>query len=149
MVFSTLNAAHKAQITSADTLLIASRSAELSDDPRAGVDINHRGGMPGFVSVLDDKTLQFPDYKGNSFYNTYGNILTDNRVALQFIDFETGTLLNIKGAAELVEDLNNGELPLMGRGLRIAVQTVIRAEGALPVRYAFDAYSDRNPSVVP
>lgn len=146
---TSLDAASKDQITKADTLLIASRAAELGDDPRAGVDINHRGGMPGFVSVLDDTTLQFPDYKGNSFYNTYGNIMTDNRIGLQFVDFETGTLLNIKGTATLVEDLNNGELPLMGRGLRITVQTVVRAEGALPIRYAFDAFSDRNPSIAP
>jgi len=144
-----LTGADKKQITKTDTLLIASRAAELGDDPRAGIDINHRGGMPGFVTVLDNKTIQFPDYKGNSFYNTYGNILTDYRVGLQFVDFETGTLLNIKGTAELVEDLNNGELPLMGRGLRIAVQSVIRAEGALPLRYSFDAYSDRNPDVTP
>lgn len=145
---ATLTAADKAQIAQADTLLIASRAAELGDDPRAGVDINHRGGMPGFITVLDDKTIQFPDYKGNSFYNTYGNILTDNRVGIQFVDFETGTLLNIKGTAELVEDLNNGELPLMGRGLRITVQKATRAVGALPFRYTFDAYSDRNPDIV-
>ena len=141
-----LSEADKDQITKADTLLIASRAAELGNDPRAGVDINHRGGMPGFVSVLNDTTIQFPDYKGNNFYNTYGNIMTDNRIGLQFVDFETGTLLNIKGTAELVEDLNNGELPLMGRGLRITVQTVVRAEGALPLRYTFGAFSDRNPS---
>lgn len=146
---STLSSEDKDQIAKADTLLIASRAAQLGDDPRAGVDINHRGGMPGFVTVLDDTTLQFPDYKGNSFYNTYGNIMTDNRVGLQFVDFETGTLLNIKGQAELVEDLNNGELPLMGRGLRISVQTVVRTEGALPIRYTFGAYSDRNPDLTP
>ena len=144
-----LTDAGKNQITNADTLLIASRAAELGDDPRAGVDINHRGGMPGFVTILDDKTIQFPDYKGNSFYNTYGNIVTDNRVGLQFVDLETGTLLNIKGTAELIEDLNNGELPLMGRGLRISVQSVTRAEGALPIQYTFGAYSDRNPRVAP
>jgi hypothetical protein len=137
----------KDQIASADTLLIASRAALLGDDPRAGIDINHRGGMPGFITVLDDNTLQFPDYKGNSFYNTFGNIVMDDRVGLQFVDFETGTLLNIKGTAELVEDLNNGALPLMGRGLRISVETVVRSEGALPLRYTFGAYSDRNPSI--
>ena len=144
---TTLSAKDIDQITQADTLLIASRAAELGNDPRAGVDINHRGGMPGFVTVLDDQTIQFPDYKGNSFYNTYGNILTDNRVGLQFVEFETGTLLNIKGTAALVEDLNNGELPLMGRGLRMTVQSVTRAEGALPIRYTFGAYSDRNPDI--
>ena len=144
----TLSTADRHQITKSDTLLIASRAAQLGDDPRAGVDINHRGGMPGFVTVLDDQTIQFPDYKGNNFYNTFGNILTDNRVGLQFIDFETGTLLNIKGTAQLVEDMNNGELPLMGRGLRITVQSVTRAGGALPIRYTFDAFSDRNPAVI-
>ncbi len=144
-----LNTADQNQIAAADTLLIASRAAQLGNDPRAGVDINHRGGMPGFVSVLDDTTLQFPDYKGNSFYNTYGNILTDNRVGLQFVDFETGTLLNIKGTAELIEDINNGELPLMGRGLRITVQSVVRAHGALPYHYTFCAFSDRNPYISP
>lgn len=142
-----LNAADKQQIAQADTLLIASRAAKLGDDPRAGIDINHRGGMPGFVTVLDDQTLQFPDYKGNSFYNTYGNILTDNRIGLQFVDFETGTLLNIKGTAELVEDMNDGQLPLMGRGLRTTVQSVTRSEGALPIRYTFSDYSDRNPEI--
>ncbi len=147
IVTAMLSDAAKDQIAQADTLLIASRAAQLGDDPRAGVDINHRGGNPGFVSILDDNTVQFPDYKGNSFYNTFGNILTDGRVGLQFVDFETGTLLNIKGTAEVVEDLNNGELPLMGRGLRIRIETVVRAPGALPFRYTFGSYSDRNPSI--
>ena len=136
----------KAQITRADTLLIASRAAQLGDDPRAGVDINHRGGMPGFISILDDKTIQFPDYKGNNFYNTFGNIVTDNRVGIQFVDFETGTLLNLKGTAALVEGINNGELPLMGRGLRISIDTIAHAEGGLSYRYKFEQYSDRNPA---
>lgn len=142
-----LSAADKQQITSADTLLIASRAAHLGDDPRDGVDINHRGGMPGFITIVDDNTFQFPDYKGNSFYNTFGNILTDERVGVQFVDFETGTLLNIKGTAVLVEDLNDGALPLMGRGVRISVQSVTRAEGALPMRYAFGEYSKFNPEL--
>ena len=145
-IASALSDADKAQITRADTLLIASRAAQLTDDPRAGVDINHRGGMPGFISVLDDKTIQFPDYKGNSFYNTFGNIVTDNRVGIQFVDFETGTLLNLKGTAALIEDINNGELPLMGRGLRVNIDTITRAEGGLPYRYKLEQYSDRNPT---
>ncbi|MEP1766019.1 MAG: pyridoxamine 5'-phosphate oxidase family protein [Sulfitobacter sp.] len=144
---SQLSQQDKTQIAKADTLLIASRVAQLGDDPRAGIDINHRGGMPGFVSILDDTTLQFPDYKGNSFYNTFGNIMTDPRVGLQFVDFETGSLLNIKGTATVVEDLNDGMLPLMGHGLRIKVASITRAQGALPMKYVFEAYSDRNPVV--
>ncbi len=75
--------------------------------------------------------------------------MTDARVGLQFVDFETGTLLNVKGTAKLVKDINNGERPLMGRGLRISVETMIRAEGALPLRYSFGTYSDRNPANSP
>ncbi|WP_415400860.1 pyridoxamine 5'-phosphate oxidase family protein [Tateyamaria sp. SN3-11] len=149
IISATLDGTAKAQITAADTLLISSRAAQLEDDPRAGVDINHRGGMPGFVTVLDDSTLQFPDYKGNSFYNTFGNIVTDDRVGLQFVDFEDGTLLNIKGRAQLIEDLNDGALPLMGRGLRISVEQVVRAPGALPIRCEFIEFSDRNPAIAP
>ena len=51
IISTTLDTAAKAQISGADTLMISSRAAQLEDDPRAGVDINHRGGMPGFVSV--------------------------------------------------------------------------------------------------
>ncbi|MFK7762582.1 MAG: pyridoxamine 5'-phosphate oxidase family protein [Roseobacter sp.] len=147
MTSSTFGAENMDLIEAADTLLIASRAKDLGDDPRFGVDINHRGGMPGFVTVLDDATIQFPDYKGNNFYNTLGNILTDNRVGVQFVDFATGTLLNIKGTAELIEDLNDGALPLMGRGLRITAHAVTRTERALPMRYAFGAFSDRNPEI--
>lgn len=146
-VDSKLSAVDKKQIESADTLLIASRAPNINDDPRAGVDINHRGGMPGFVTVLDQSTIQFPDYKGNNFYNTFGNILTDNRVGLQFVDFETGTLLNLKGTAVIVEDLNDGALPLMGRGLRINIDSAVRAEHALPMRFEFGEFSDRNPEI--
>ena len=52
-----------------------------------------------------------------------------------------------KGPAKLIEYLIGGELPLMGRGSRITAQTAARAEGELPLRYTFGAYSNRNPHI--
>ena len=141
-----LNAASTKQIMRADSLFIASRSPILGDDPRAGVDINHRGGMPGFVSIVDPYTLEFPDYKGNNFFNTFGNIVNDGRVSLQFTDFETGTLLSVKGHAELL-DLPEAQEPLTGTLVRIHIEEVARTVGAFPHRYRFGAYSDKNPEV--
>lgn len=134
------------QIVRADTLLIASRSATLSEDPRKGVDINHRGGMPGFVRVLDDKTIEFPDYKGNNFFNTLGNITTDDRVGVQFIDFEDGTLLNVQGRAGLL-NLPEAEAPRTGTLVRIKIESFTRTRQAIPHRYRLEAFSDRNPEV--
>ena len=55
--------------------------------------------------------------------------------------------IKIKGTTKLIEDLNDGELPLMGRGSRVTAQTAARAEGELPLRYTFGAYSNRNPHI--
>lgn len=146
MQYASLGNQDQAQIAAADTLILASRAPEMTTDPRAGVDINHRGGMPGFVSVLDANTIEFPDYKGNNFYNSFGNILLDNRVGLQFWEFDTGTILNIKGKAELIE---RGEAipPLMGRSLRVHISGITRSEGAVPLRYEFSKYSPANPDL--
>lgn len=130
-----LSARDQALISAADLFMLASRAPTLGDDPRDGIDINHRGGRPGFVEVLDADTLQWPDYRGNNFYNSFGNILLDNRVGLQFFDFGSGTTLNINGTAALF-DTEADMPPHMGRSVRITIESVTRADGALPLRYA-------------
>ncbi|GBG30957.1 NADH-cytochrome b5 reductase 2-A [Hondaea fermentalgiana] len=82
-------------VRKADTFFIA------SGNHTNGVDVSHRGGPPGFVSIVDTKTLRFPDYQGNGFFNTLGNITVDPRVGLIFIDFEHGTLAQFQGEAEI------------------------------------------------
>jgi predicted pyridoxine 5'-phosphate oxidase superfamily flavin-nucleotide-binding protein len=68
-------------IAVADTFFIASRSAALDDSRSSGLDVSHRGGLPGFVQVISDRELCFPDYKGNLLFNTLGNLLVDPRRA--------------------------------------------------------------------
>jgi predicted pyridoxine 5'-phosphate oxidase superfamily flavin-nucleotide-binding protein len=66
--------------------------------------IQHRGGPPGFLKVLDDKTIGFADFAGNRQYITLGN-LTDNPKAFLFlIDFKNRQRIKIWGEARVVED---------------------------------------------
>ncbi len=64
-------------------------------------DCSYKGGLPGFVRVLDDKTLAFPDYDGNGMYRSWGNVLVNPSVGLLFIDFETPKRLRVNGLAQL------------------------------------------------
>ncbi|WP_431689483.1 pyridoxamine 5'-phosphate oxidase family protein [Hahella sp. NBU794] len=93
----------KSLIAQSDTFFIASRSKLMDSDPRHGVDASHRGGKPGFVKVEGD-TLLFPDFSGNRFFNTLGNIESDGRVGLFFPDFSTGNVLLAAGRAEVLWD---------------------------------------------
>lgn len=98
---SGLDAAARALIANADTLFVASAAA--LETPLGGVDISHRGGRPGFVRI-DGDTVTIPDFAGNNYFNTLGNLLEQPRAALLLVDFETGTTLQLQGVAEIVWD---------------------------------------------
>jgi uncharacterized protein len=57
--------------------------------------VQHRGGPAGFVKVLDDKTLAFPDFRGNLQYISLGNVAADDRVALIMVDYPRRARLKI------------------------------------------------------
>ncbi|BEH14691.1 hypothetical protein MAALD49_20590 [Marinobacter shengliensis] len=88
-------------IEASDTFFIASRAAGSLVGGSAGVDASHRGGRPGFLGVNDDGTLSFPDFSGNRFFNTLGNIESDGRVSLFIPDFETGCAVLLTGRAAI------------------------------------------------
>ncbi|MCR2805636.1 pyridoxamine 5'-phosphate oxidase family protein [Paenibacillus soyae] len=83
-------------IRRSDTFFIGSRSKE------GKTDASHRGGAPGFVRFSDDRTLVFPDYYGNSMFNTLGNIYSQPNAGLLFIDFDSGHTLQLTGHCEIV-----------------------------------------------
>ena len=68
-------------------------------DSHAQPDCSYKGGLPGFVRVVDDRTLAIPDYDGNGQYRSWGNVLVNPRVGLLFIDFETPRRLRVNGTA--------------------------------------------------
>jgi uncharacterized protein len=128
-----LDAAAVTAITQADTLFVASASGP-RDRPGLGLDVSHRGGRPGFVRV-DGNVLTIPDFAGNRFYNTLGNLLLYPRVGLLFIDFAVGDVLQVSGETELLWNIPDRER-LAGAELlwSVHVGRVWRRRNALPLR---------------
>jgi predicted pyridoxine 5'-phosphate oxidase superfamily flavin-nucleotide-binding protein len=73
-------------------------------DARGQPDCSYKGGLPGFVRVLDEHTLALPDYDGNGMYRSWGNVLVNPAVGLLFIDFAPPKRLRVNGTATVVED---------------------------------------------
>lgn len=96
--FAGLDARARKQIAAADTFFVATTSGP--DVENGGVDVSHRGGPPGFVRIEGD-VLVIPDYRGNRYFNTLGNLLLEPRAALLFVDFAAGELLQLQGTAEV------------------------------------------------
>ncbi len=67
-------------------------------------DVSYKGGRPGFVHVLDDRTLRFPSYDGNGMYRSVGNIVDTGKVALLFVDFERPKRLRLHGVGTVHTD---------------------------------------------
>jgi len=72
--------------------------------------VQHRGGPPGFLKVLDDKTLAFADFLGNRQYISLGNLTADNRVALIMVDYPRRARLKILAHAEIKSLADDPEL---------------------------------------
>ena len=82
---------------------------------------SYKGGDPGFVTILDDKTLAFPNYDGNGMYLSMGNLTETRGIGMLFIDFELQRRMRIDGTAQItMAD------PLLGRYPE--AQFVVRVE---------------------
>jgi predicted pyridoxine 5'-phosphate oxidase superfamily flavin-nucleotide-binding protein len=117
LAFEGLDTQARRQIAAADTFFVATSSGAGVD--QGGVDISHRGGPPGFVRVHGD-VLEIPDYRGNRYFNTLGNLLLEPRAALLFVDFARGEMLQLQGRAEI--DWDDSTLPYAERTWRFTVE---------------------------
>ena len=91
----------------ADDRAFIERSAMLfiaTADDEGRPDCSYKGGVPGFVRVLDERTLAIPDYDGNGMYRTWGNVVVNPHVGLLFLDFESPKRIRVNGTARLSED---------------------------------------------
>src|SRR6185436_15288162 len=68
-------------------------------DTHGQPDCSYKGGLPGFVRVLDERTLAIPDYDGNGQYRSWGNVRANPWIGLLFIDFESPKRLRVNGTA--------------------------------------------------
>jgi uncharacterized protein len=128
-VTSRLDARARATIGNADTLVIA------SFHPEGGADASHRGGFPGFVRVVGDDRLVFPDYSGNNMFNTLGNLVGYPRAGLLFVDFTTGDVLQVTARAKVEPDFE----------VRLDVDEVRETRAASPLRFRLVEYSPAIP----
>ena len=93
-----LDAVQQTWIGHADTCFVASAH------PTQGADASHRGGQPGFITVLSPQRLRIPDFAGNNMFNTLGNFISYPHAGLTFIEFERLRLLQLTGVPVLLEN---------------------------------------------
>jgi uncharacterized protein len=106
IVRETIDADDKAFIERCDMLFIATVDADGKPN------CSYKGGDPGFIQVVDERTVALPGYDGNGMYLSFGNVLVDPRVGLLFISFEEQKRLRLNGEASLDEhDELMGEYP--------------------------------------
>jgi predicted pyridoxine 5'-phosphate oxidase superfamily flavin-nucleotide-binding protein len=96
----------RSAFTAEDRAFIASRSMMFvaTADAQGHPECSYKGGLPGFIQVLDDRTLAFPDYDGNGMYRSWGNVLVNPAVGLLFLDFEQPRRLRVNGSATITAD---------------------------------------------
>ena len=73
-------------------------------DKRGLPTCSYKGGDPGFVRIVGEGTLAFPNYDGNGKYQSMGNLLRNPNVGLLFVDFEGSQRLRVQGVARIEQD---------------------------------------------
>jgi predicted pyridoxine 5'-phosphate oxidase superfamily flavin-nucleotide-binding protein len=128
----------------ADRLVEVLARDEFTDDDRAFIesrplfflatadaeghpDCSHKGGLPGFVRVVDRQTIAFPSYDGNGMFKSLGNLLVNPHVGLLFIDFESPKRLRVNGEASV-----HADDPLLPEFVGAQLMVRVRAKAIFP-----------------
>lgn len=147
-IFTEFNPPLAAFLKKADTLFVASHNPFDDKEDTGGVDINHRGGMPGFIRI-EKNSLLIPDYRGNNSFNTLGNFVLNPKAGLLFVDFDTGDVIQMTGKTELLLDLTEDEKQRLSaeRAWQFTLEKGHVLKNACPIKWTFGDYSPRNPVV--
>lgn len=116
LVSSTITFLFKMYIEASDFFFLATANG------KGETDCSFRGGEPGFVQVVDEQTLLFPDYAGNGLYQSLGNLLENPHIGMLFIDFEKAQRLRINGTASI--SFEEADLARFPGALSVAVVKV-------------------------
>ena len=98
LVHDTIDEGDRAFIEARDMFFLATADAE------GRPTCSYKGGEPGFVRVVDEHTLAFPNYDGNGMYLSTGNVLANPAVGMLFIDLERGHRMRLEGTATVELD---------------------------------------------
>jgi hypothetical protein len=130
-----LSASQADWIRSADTFFIA------TTDEARNADASHRGGPPGFVSVVAPDRLEFPDYPGNNMFLTLGNISVEPTAGLLFIDWTSGAVLHLSGSVAGRRE-PAGRDDGTERTIEFTIEHVVERRHVVPLRWSVVAAGD-------
>lgn len=137
---SELDVAQQRWVGQADTFFIASLA------PGHGADASHRGGRAGFVTVAGPRRLVWPDYVGNSFYMTLGNMELEPRCGLVFLDWENGHTLQLTGRGRIDWNADRARtFPGALRTVEFDIDRLVQVDRASSLRWELHGYSRFNP----
>jgi predicted pyridoxine 5'-phosphate oxidase superfamily flavin-nucleotide-binding protein len=117
LVRDVVNPKQKSFIESADMFFLA------TVDDKGQPTCSFKGGDPGFVRVVDDRTLAIPNYDGDGKYLSWGNVLKNPNIGMIFIDFQKGWRLRVHGVASLEYD---GPLLTQCPGAQFLIRVTVR-----------------------
>jgi uncharacterized protein len=133
---SALSDTQRKWIAQADTSFLASMHVS------AGPDASHRGGSPGFITVLDERTVAFDDFPGNDMFQTLGNLTANPDAAMLFVDFDSGATLQLSGHASVLWDQHDSPT---GRTVQFVVREVVEKQPSVAWAWPVVEYSPVNP----
>lgn len=125
----------------------------LSSTNGEGMDINHRGGPPGFVRIIsnneeDGVSLCYPEYSGNRLYQTLGNMYVRPLIGMVIPDFETSDVLYLTGETKILVGADAARILTHTKlAVRIHVTSALFVKNGLPFRGDFIDYSPYNPTM--
>jgi predicted pyridoxine 5'-phosphate oxidase superfamily flavin-nucleotide-binding protein len=129
IVTAELTPEHAAFIGTRDLFFLA------TVDARGVPTVSYKGGAPGFVEVVDARTLRFPDHDGNGMFLSLGNIEATGRIGMLFIDLERPHRVRVQATA-VVEDQPHGEeVPGAPRMVQASIDAVFVNCGRYVHRY--------------
>jgi predicted pyridoxine 5'-phosphate oxidase superfamily flavin-nucleotide-binding protein len=136
-----LTSQQQALITHSDSFFVGSGVTNHHNDA------SYRGGDPGFVTIVNNRQLLIPDYKGNSMFNTLGNFESNAHARLVFIDFEQNKLLQLTGTAKVLWDQTDENNATGGTQRYWHFNVTAWQETELPpaLNWTFFEYSPHNP----
>ncbi|MER6697168.1 pyridoxamine 5'-phosphate oxidase family protein [Streptomyces fimicarius] len=137
-----LSPAQQEAVRAADTFFVATAS------DRGDADASHRGGNPGFVQVVSDRLLRWPDYAGNGMFLTLGNLELNPAAGLLVPGWDTGAALHLTGRARTVWDADAvARVPGAERLVEFEVTAVREIAAASPLRWSAPTFHRFNPPV--
>jgi len=132
-----------ALITQADMFFLTTNSEQ-------DMDVNHRGGSPGFVRTLSPTELVYPEYSGNRLYQSLGNLQLNPKIGISFPNYQTGDVLYTTGTASILVGAEATKLlPGSNLAVKIKLTSTRHVQNGLPFRGTPHEPSPYNPRVRP